>query len=178
VTQRENTRIYRCPPLVSQNGVACHPAAPVGRQPDNLPLTGIFLERSEPENDMQTVVDRRKRMTRENSRTSKLQIRVNDAEKQAFAEAARRAGMDECELLRRAVESVLGTGIDERSAELLRIMGEIVQQNILLAVQQGRPVDRDLIEYFEREAARLAPFVLDRRRHLLEAIADREEGAA
>jgi hypothetical protein len=87
--------------------------------------------------------------------------------------------MDECELLRRAVEYVLGTGVDERSAELLRIMGEIVQQNILLAVHDGRSVDRELIEYFEREAARLAPLVLDRRRHLLEAMADeQEEGAA
>ena len=56
-------------------------------------------------------------------------------------------------------------------------MGEIVQQNLLVSVQEGRSIDRELIEHLEREAARKASMVLERRRHLLEVMAAEAKGA-
>jgi len=117
------------------------------------------------------------RLRREHSRTAKPDIRLTPAEKQALAERAKHTGASVCELVRSAVENLLGTGVDYRSAELLRIMGEIVQQNLLVSVQEGRSIDQKLIEYYEREAARKAVMVLERRRHLLAATAAEAKGA-
>src|SRR5947209_4311557 len=111
---------------------ACHPCCQPGAVPATVPEPPRCWSEANRRKARTDEMHPSPRLRRENSRTAKLDIRLTPAEKQALAQRAKHAGAPVCELVRSAVENLLGTRVDYRSAELLRIMGEIVQQNLLL----------------------------------------------